>query len=214
MTGGVYQIRNTVTGATYVGSTNDFVRRKSEHFKMLRAGRHPAGHLQNSVNKHGIDAFAFDILVECSDHQLLDAEQAEIDRVIAASGRDALYNANPSAARVSWTEESKEKLRQKRVGESNPFFGQKHTPEAGAKMSASRMGRTAWNKGKTATDEHRAKIAASGVGRVQSDETRTKRAITMKRMRADGKLFGPDHIAAISAAQKLRREREKLRTDL
>lgn len=214
MAGGIYQIRNTVTGATYVGSTNDFVRRKAEHFKQMRAGNHPARHLQNSVHKHGVDAFAFDILLECAEHELLDAEQAEIDRVIATDGRKALYNANPKADRRTWTDESKKLLREKRIGGNNPFFGKKHTAEAGARMSASRLGRTTWNKGKTATPEHRAKIAASGIGRVQSDETRAKRAATMKRLKAEGKLFGPDHIAAISEAQKLRREREKLRTDL
>lgn len=214
MAGGVYQIRNTVTGATYVGSTNDFARRKAEHFKRMRAGTHPARHLQNSVAKHGVDAFAFDILLECAEYELLDAEQAEIDRVLAADGRKALYNANPKADRRSWTDESKAILREKRIGESNPFFGKKHSAETSAKMSASRMGRSAWNKGKTATDDHRAKIAASGIGRMQSDETKAKRAATMKRLKAEGKLFGPDHIAAISSAQKLRRERENLRTDL
>lgn len=214
MAGGIYQIRNTVTGATYVGSTNDFVRRKAEHFKMMRSGKHPARHLQNSVWKHGVEAFAFDILLECQDHELLDAEQAEIDRVIAMFGRSALYNVSDKADRREWSEESKSRLREKRIGENNPFFGKKHTPEAGARMSASRQGRTTWNKGKTATPEHRAKIAASGIGRVQSDETRAKRVATMKRLKADGKLFGPDHIAAISEAQKKRREREKLRTDI
>ena len=214
MTSGVYQIRNTVTGATYVGSTSDFARRKAEHFKMMRAGTHPARHLQNSVAKHGVEAFAFDILLECAEHELLDAEQAEIDRVIAADGRKALYNANPMADRKAWTDESKAILREKRIGENNPFFGKKHTAETGAKMSASRMGRSAWNKGRKATPEHRAVISAGQVGLRQSEETKAKRVATMKRLKAEGKLFNPDHIAAMSAAQQARRDREKLRTDL
>jgi group I intron endonuclease len=213
MIGGVYQIRNTVTDDVYVGSTSSFDRRKQEHFKQLRAGKHPCRHLQNSASKHGVDVFRFEVLKECFVEELLIHEQAEIDRVLA-EGRDRLYNANTLADRHVWAEESKQLLREKRVGARNPFFGKKHTAETGARMSASRLGRPAWNKGRRATPEHRAAIAASGVGRKQSAETRAKRSKTMQRLAAEGKLFGEGHRAAMSTAQRARRARSTNRTDL
>lgn len=213
MISGVYQIRNTITGDVYVGSTSNFTRRRQEHFKHLRAGKHPCRHLQNSATKHGVDAFRFEILKKCAVEELLWFEQEEIDRIVAAD-RTQLYNANKFADRHAWSEESKQQLREKRVGALNPFFGRKHTAETGARMSASRAGRPAWNKGVKAAPEHRAAIAASGVGRTQSAETRAKRSETMKRLVAEGKLFGEDHRAAMSVAQQMRRARSVNRTDL
>jgi group I intron endonuclease len=210
MKSGVYQIRNCETGDVYVGSTSNFNRRRQEHFKMLRAGTHPCRHLQSSANKHGVSVFIFEVLSQCDVNDLLVCEQAAIDSVTTKR----LYNANRTADRHEWAEESKELLRAKRVGEKNPFFGKKHDPETRARMSASRIGRVAWNKGKKATDAHRAAISKSGVGRAQSFETKVKRSISMKRLFAKGALFGENHRAAMSAAQRARRARSTNGTDL
>ena len=45
---GIYQIKNTINGKVYVGSTIDFERRKYEHFKALKNNNHGNPKLQNA----------------------------------------------------------------------------------------------------------------------------------------------------------------------
>lgn len=213
MKSGIYSIVNSVNGSAYIGSTTNFVQRRCDHFKLLRRGKHLARHLQAAFNKYGEAAFSFVVLLECASDQLLIEEQIAIDARIESSGRSSLYNACLKANRSEWSDESRQRLREKRIGSLNPFYGKKHSEEAGRSMSKSRKGRSTWNKGIKATAEHRAKIAASGVGRIQSVETRAKRSATMLRLKSEGKTFGPSHIENIVAAQRRRRSLEA-RTDL
>lgn len=59
------------------------------------------------------------------------------------------------------------------VGEANPFFGKRHSPEARERMSIAAKargmdhlkGQTIWSKGKKFTPEHRRKLAEAGRNR-------------------------------------------------
>src|SRR5512147_1108046 len=75
---GVYLIRNTVSGAVYVGSTgSSFRQRWHEHRSALRRGVHANIHLQRSWLKYGEGAFIFEILVVCSHNEdIPDCERA------------------------------------------------------------------------------------------------------------------------------------------
>jgi group I intron endonuclease len=60
---GVYTITNLINGKMYVGSTNNsFYERWRKHLKDLNANKHHSNKLQNSVNKHGVNNFKFEIL--------------------------------------------------------------------------------------------------------------------------------------------------------
>jgi group I intron endonuclease len=76
----------------YVGKTFYRRRRKQEHFKLLREGRHGNGHLQRAWWKYGEAAFSFSILQECSRTELLAAEQAHLDRLRAQYGDERILN--------------------------------------------------------------------------------------------------------------------------
>lgn len=211
---GIYSIKCLLDGSEYIGSSCDTRRRKSDHFKMLRAGRHPCRSLQAAYSAHGEAQFTFAVVAECGADSLATEEQAQINGKIARDGRELLFNSNISVERPVHTEESRELIRQSKLGPKNPFYGKTHTAESRERMSAAHAGRPAWNRGRKASPEWRAKIAASGVGRVQSDATRAKRKATMAALAAAGLLFGPEHRKNIAAAQAARRKRELLRTDL
>lgn len=96
---GVYIIRNTTTGAVYVGSTSlSFRDRFKTHRKLLRRGQHDNRYLQNAWNKYGEGIFEFLALDRIDDdpHVIVTAEQRWIDFYLE-SGVDC-YNIRPEAS--------------------------------------------------------------------------------------------------------------------
>lgn len=84
---GIYRILNTKTGKSYVGSAKDIEERWNGcngHVAMLKGDRHNSIKLQRSFHKHGLAAFEFSILEECSEDQLFFKEafwMAKLDAV-------------------------------------------------------------------------------------------------------------------------------------
>lgn len=74
--GGIYKILNSINNKCYVGSTKDFIKRKSYHLLHLSRNTHPNKHLQKSYNKYGKEHFSFVIIevVEC-EYNLCEREQ-------------------------------------------------------------------------------------------------------------------------------------------
>lgn len=50
--GGIYQIKNILSGILYIGSTVKFYDRWTDHSRSLKAQKHKTKHLQNSYNKY------------------------------------------------------------------------------------------------------------------------------------------------------------------
>ena len=125
---GVYIIKNKMSNKVYVGSTYNFKKRYNEHFKDLIANRHDNQHLQNAVNKYGIDNFIFEIIEYVDDKSaLLEREQHYINTLNAVNEG---YNicpiaGSPRGRKVS--EETRNKLsiasKGKLVGDKNPMYG-------------------------------------------------------------------------------------------
>lgn len=62
----IYLIRRLGTDAFYAGSTNNYMRRWSEHRKKLRNNTHPTPPLQAAWNKYGEHNFEFFVVCICS----------------------------------------------------------------------------------------------------------------------------------------------------
>jgi group I intron endonuclease len=78
---GIYQIRNVINNKIYVGSTINLIQRKKAHEYLLRKNKHKNDYLQNSWNKHGEDAFVFEVLEVVDDILfILVREQYYIDK--------------------------------------------------------------------------------------------------------------------------------------
>jgi hypothetical protein len=61
---GVFQIRNTLTGKLFIGSSTDLVAIWHRHRLQLNFGNHPNEALQKDWNEKGAENFAYEILSE------------------------------------------------------------------------------------------------------------------------------------------------------
>lgn len=123
----VYQIRNTIDGKRYIGSTANPTKRKSRHYSDLNANTHTNPPLQQSYNDHGPENFVFEILENVEDlGNLRDVENKHL------SAADNLYNISKFATGDAYTLNSHplgDQIRHKISGENNhKFIGYCVTP--------------------------------------------------------------------------------------
>lgn len=79
MNSGVYQIKNSITGDLYIGSTVSINKRGKEHFSSLARNANKCRGLQSAVNEFGIKNFTIAPLITCSKQYLMAMEQWFID---------------------------------------------------------------------------------------------------------------------------------------
>ena len=116
----IYRIRNRITGKCYIGETmeKDPYERWKGHLNAIQRGKGcPA--LRDAVQKHGLEAFEFQILIFCFDE---DRFKYEIEYI-------AKYNTQvPNGYNIA------------EGGQGGPLFaGKKHTPETIAKIQKNKQ---------------------------------------------------------------------------
>jgi group I intron endonuclease len=184
---GVYRITNKNTNCFYVGSAINISVRWKKHLAELKAGVHHNPQLQRSFNKHGPEAFKFEVLEECAKGDLLGREQWWIDSLSAVK---LGYNIRPRA-------ESALGLKHSRPGSKERHrlakLGTKHTAEAREAMSVAKRGKPWTEKQRLAyanrpkgrlSEEERQRRYASRRGVPKSPEHRAKIAESNRRTRA------------------------------
>ncbi len=205
MTAAIYEIRHVTSGKVYVGSTNSWKRRQTEHRAELRGGRHCNSHLQKSWTKYGEEAFVFTILEPLSDlGKIVEREQYWIDELGAA---ETGFNICPAAGTrrgVPHTPEHKAKISAAKMGHvqseaTKALIREKRatqviTPESIDKTRAGNTGKKRTAEfgeristkltGITRSAETRAKVAAANIGKKASPETRAKMSASAKAARA------------------------------
>lgn len=166
---GIYCIHNTINDRFYIGSAATLVGRKDVHLSNLKHNKHHSQFLQNDYNKHSKDDFDFYVIETVEDkHMLLTREQEYLDSIIDKSN---CYNCCYTAS--SWlgnkhTEETKAKIRAKRLGTH-------HSEETKQKIKD----RSAKARGKYKhTEESRAKLSKAHMGKHLSEETKQKMSKT------------------------------------
>ncbi|NTJ46910.1 hypothetical protein G6K93_07775 [Agrobacterium rhizogenes] len=199
-----------------------------------KAGRHLNKHIASifkKAQKLGLDVPAIQIRSE-----LTEAEAFEIERALIASiGRQPngplanLTDGGEGASGRTWSEESKEILRIKTLGNKRPL-GCKRSAETIAKLREAKANMSDETKqkisighqGKTLTEEHRKKLSIAHMGKILSDDHRIAiAAVHRGRKRSDetrqrmsaaqrgnqnnlGKPLSPETRAKIAAATKAR----------
>lgn len=165
---GIYGIFSSIDNRFYIGSSVDMNRRRKEHFRKLKRGKHGNSHLQRFYDKHGEKALGFKILSEIINptvSQLIAIEQLFIDNLNPLFNICKIANTRFGvkcslehrrkvsetrlAMRIKYDDEYKRKMSIKLSGENNPMFGmkgelspnwgKKHTPETIKKMKQARQ---------------------------------------------------------------------------
>jgi group I intron endonuclease len=162
MARGIYKIINVINNKFYVGSAENFTRRKRIHWWMLRKGNHANKHLQSAWLKYGEQAFTFVIVEEFPvEVDILVAENVWLKEHV---GKDYCYNiaTDATAPTTGWS------------GEKNPMWGKtfSHTEKAKAKISAASSERVQ-------TEEEKAKRRKSMRGHHVSASTKAKISATL-----------------------------------
>ena len=96
---GIYKIINKVNGKYYLGSSQNFHKRKLRHFNELRKNKHHSIHLQRAFNKYGEKSFEFVELEICEntferEQELLDSLDFKLCYNVSsqATGGDLIKN--------------------------------------------------------------------------------------------------------------------------
>ena len=152
MKSGIYQIRNTVNGKLYIGSSQDIKFRWQCHVNDLRGRGHHSSYLQRSWNKYGKKCFEFEVLEYVAIESLIQREQFYLDTL------NPVYNTVKTAGRVThdeafkqrlgernrnrvWTDESKTKSSKTKTGKKRPEgWGEAH----GLVMKKKRLVKHLW----------------------------------------------------------------------
>lgn len=204
MTSGIYQIRNKVTSTVYVGSAVNVYSRWRAHTNCLKRGTHHCQHLQRSWDKHGADAFVFEIVEDLTHKEALILREQHYMDSMRTDGLE-LYNTYLTAGSplgkkqsAEWVANMKARMRGNKYGvgikPSNETIAKRVAKTVGRKNSAQhRAAISAARKGRKLSAEHcgklsvahmgkkmlpgtRAAIKAANTGRHLSDETRAKMA--------------------------------------
>lgn len=125
--GGIYQIKNTINGTIYVGSTREFKCRWADHKRSLVANKHKTKHMQNAYNKYLLEQSSDDflqfsileVMKNSTKRERLIREEWWINKLIDEG--ICLYNSNKTPtkepiAHAVLSEQEKQKMRMKRKG--------------------------------------------------------------------------------------------------
>lgn len=185
---GIYGIINLNNGQCYVGSAVNFTKRWKNHRWYLNAGRHANRHLQKSWTKHGAGDFTFSVIELCAADQLIEREQAAINRLRPEYN---ICQVAGSTLGIRCSDETKQKI-------SAANKGRKMPPRSAAYRAASSL----LHKGKPKTPEQMAALQAGRARQVFDEDRRLRVSEAVKRAYAEGRHSterSPEHRAKIAA---------------
>lgn len=196
--GGIYSIKNTVTGKEYIGSAVNIARRLSRHKTELNKGIHCNAKLQRAWMKYGKDSFLFltiEIVVDAK--ELIKREQYWLnEKESVCKG----YNICPTAGSILGTKKEREGIEKTAAAHR----GMKRSPETCAKIKEARA------KQPPLSEESKRKLAEKSRGRVVSLETRAKLSAVNKGRKASPEDIEKNRAKQLGKTPSLE-TREKLR---
>lgn len=166
---GIYTITNKVNNKIYLGESSNVNRRLNNHKVSLLSNRHENEHLQNAVNKYGIDSFTFEILEEC-DEKFLKSQENYWANVLNVHSRDFGYNilnCSPEGRTKVYSKELRYKL-------GSGQRGKKASEETRKKMSGVRKGKSIHSQ------EFKDRVSIRAKNAKISEETRRKMSDSAK----------------------------------
>ena len=201
--GFVYLITKIQNGKAYVGCKQYFVGKTKKQMKW-KTYTGSSKYLNADIEKDGKEKFKFEVIAEYKNKRSLNYYEAYYQMkwdVLTATLKDsdeqAFYNGyvggkfyRPIESYTPFTEETKKKMSEAKIGEKNPMFDKKHTEETKKKMSE-------WQIGRKHTEETKKKMSEACKGRKFTEETRKKISDSLK-----GRKFTEEHKKNISESKK------------
>ena len=206
----------------YVGQSNGIKKRFSRHKRAARIQtKQETFYLHNSIAKHGVDNFKFEILLYSKDRDYLNLmEQRCIDSYNTLSPNG--YNLDTGGGvsrtvseatrekmrkRIIWnkgvpaSEDQKKRQSESMMGKPAPNKGKPASEEQKRKQSEAMKGRTAWNKGVPMKEEQRVKLLGLDKSYTKTPEYRAMMSEALKK-----RVFTPEHRAKIAATKAAKKE--------
>ena len=187
---GIYRIKNTISGRSYIGKSTDVGNRYSSHLNNLKRGKHHCISLQKSWNEHSATAFSFEILEELTSDTT--AEDLSDREIYWWQQEEVPFNGKPHKNKFAGpTPESRKKM-------SESLKGRTLSEEHKAKITEAAKGRKGERK-KPMSDETKAKMSEAKKGNKNrkgckhSEETKLKMS----------KPFSEEHKKRMSESAKL-----------
>ena len=165
---GVYLLRDTITGGTYIGSARRIRTRISIHFHDMR--RRPEQHtyrrMRATYETYGASVFDVELLQQCEPEQLLIAEKEWIAKLqptenlyVCTDGRDvyteATHAKKSAAAAALWKDpEYRAKAIAARVGKGGPIGFKCNPKQIANRRRAARLSNMKRNYGATWKEEY------------------------------------------------------------
>ena len=205
----------------YVGQSNGIKKRFSRHKRAaIIKTKREAFYLHNSIAKHGVDNFKFEVLFFAKDRDYLNLmEQRCIESYNTLSPNG--YNLDTGGGvsrtvseatkekmrgRIAWnkgmpqSEEQRRKQSEFMTGKPAKNKGKPASEEQKRKQSEAMKGRTAWNKGVPMKEEQRVKLLGLDKSYTKTPEYRAMMSESLKK-----RGISPEHRAKINAALAAKR---------
>jgi group I intron endonuclease len=136
-TSGIYKITSP-TGKVYVGEATNLYKRCSYYLTPNRVKGQRA--IYNSLVKHGVDSHTIEVLELCSSEELLDKERYYQEYYCSVEKGLNCYLTPTLVKKKVLSLRTKELISLKSRGESNPFYGKRHSTESLDKISKASSG--------------------------------------------------------------------------
>lgn len=168
----IYKITNKVNGKYYVGSTNNWDRRKTHHLYLLRNNKHENSHLQSAYNIDGEENFIFEFVMRVNEPFLLWVEQLYLDENTDGYNMNMIADKPPSQKGKKFNYEHKRKIS---IAKKGKKLSNEHKKKIGIA-----------NKGKKLSNESKLKLSIANkgnkysLGHKHTDESKLKMSIAKK----------------------------------
>lgn len=177
---GIYEIRNRLSGKSYIGSAKEFKERWKDHSSSLRNNKHQNKHLQYSFSK-GTESLSHDNFVEfhvveimqgSSKEERLEREAYWIEQAIETYGRENVYNMrlDPKQENKEWSNnpnKTKEKM-------SVSHRGKKLSEQTKKRISVAKKGIPNLAIGIPRSEVTKQRISRANKGKRRSDEAKKR----------------------------------------
>lgn len=143
---GVYIIKHIPTGYFYVGNSSNIGRRLSHHFGKLNRNVHECFRLQELYNNNKYEDFKFKYtIIDNKDErikleQYLLNEETYSDKMLNTVTVNNTWVNERNHAMVETYKNTLSEIASQKTGELNPFYGKRHSEETKEKLRQYRMG--------------------------------------------------------------------------